>query len=65
MIFNSFDFDIYLLSDSVESTDLEDLEDLMDCLDLDLIDCLDLALDASRFDLAESLPLPPNPQPIS
>ena len=62
MIFNSFDFDIYLLSDSVESTDLEDL---MDCLDLDLVDCLDLAREANRLDLAESLPLPPNPQPIS
>ena len=50
------------LSDPAESTDLEDLEDFTD-----LTDCRDFARnsDLRTFDLAESLPFPPNPQPIS
>ena len=47
------------LSDPAESTDLEDLEDLTDCRDFARNS------DLRTFDLAESLPFPPNPQPIS
>ena len=47
------------LSDPAESTDLEDLEDFTDCRDFARNSALRI------FDLAESLPFPPKPQPTS
>ena len=47
------------LSDPAESTDLEDLEDFTDCRDFARNS------DLRTFDLADPLPFPPNPHPIS